>query len=459
LDEPTLDAWLDRHHVDLVRTFATSLDGQAVGKYLHRSKFAHGVGRGHAISDVALFTDLTGSAHLTFWHRERPGSLGDIFLLPDIDTLVSDGTDPNLGHCIGDFVDGDGKPLEMCPRSTLKRMLASLATHGYTMKATCEIEFFLFAESFADIRQKQYQQLKRVGASRQHNIYLLKNAYHAAAYMNEVTKRMTWKGIAFEGWNDEGGIGQLELNLPPGDPLMIADNVVRTKQILYEVAVDMGLAVTFMAKSGDAYGSGMHVHHSLYEAGRAVFFDPSTPDHRSTVLLHWLGGLMATLAGAVSLLCPTINAYRRLADFAGAPVAATWGEQNKTAAVRLITRNPAETRIEYRIGSSDMNPYLALATIVAGGLAGLQHKLTPPPEFNHLGWGLPDHYPRLPDTISKAAAALAADERLKEMLGTSFVDYWVLTRQREWLAFHAECSDPLSRSVTDWEYERYFELV
>lgn len=460
MDIEHLPDWLDRHHVDIVRTFATTLDGPGIGKYLHRNKFSKSLPQGHTIADMGLSMDLAGFPHVTFWHEQRHATLGDIYLKPDLNTLISDGTNPDLGHCICDFAGEDGDGLRLCPRSTLKRMVGALVEAGYTMKATFELEFYLFNQSFDDIAEAKYRVFKPVTANNMAGIYRVRNSYRATGFMEEVIKRMNWKGIAWEGWNDEAGIGQIELNLQPADPVQICDNVARTKQILYEVAVDLGMAVTFMAKPAEGYCSGMHVHHSLMTRnGDAAFFDASQPDNRSAMLKYWIGGLMKTLPAAVSYLCPTVNSYRRFVDFTAVPMAVSWGEENKSAALRLISRSSGTSRVEYRVGASDLNPYLALAVIIAGGLAGLRHELEPPAEFHHVAWGLPDSYERLPGSISKASKALMDDKYLAEMLGDDIVEYWAKSRELEWMSFYTEGGDPDSTAVSQWEYDRYFAIL
>lgn len=454
-----LQQWLDRHHVEIIRTHATSLDGPGLGKYLRRQKFLESLPVGHGVADMALGMDLAGNPHLTFWHDFRRDNLGDIFIRPDLSTLISDGTDADLGHCIADFGDANGNDIDVCPRNTLKRMIKQVAQLGYTVRASFELEFFLFRESFAEARAKEYRELTPTYATRLPTIYNIRNAYHAKPFMDEVIKRLNWKEIPWEAWNDETGIGQIEINLAPCDPLRAADHVVRIKQILYEVAVDLGVSVTFMAKPGRGYSSGLHIHHSLARDGESVFFDGEAPGHRSELLNHWLGGLMQTLSGAVSYLCPTINAYHRLVDFTAVPVTPTWGEENKTTAIRLISRTPKVARIEHRVGSADLNPYLAMAVILAGGIAGVRNKLTPPDEFTAAAWGLPADFERLPNSISKAADALNDQTMLKEVMGADVVDYWVNSRRAEWLAFHTEGGDPESKAVSDWEYRRYFEVI
>jgi len=457
MDEPTVDEWLDRHHVDVIRTHATTLDGVAIGKYLHRSKFIKTLPGGHNIADMALGMDLAGVPHLTFWHAFRNAHLGDIKLKPDLDTIIWDGNDPDLGHVICDFVDTDEKPIALCPRSLLKRLVTQVSDLGYQIKAAFELEFFLFNNTYEELRQSNYSHFSPVTASTSQFLYSARNAYHALPFMNEVTRRLNTRKIPWESWNDEGGAGQLELNFPAGEPLAAADSLVRVKQIIYETAVDLGMTASFMPHIRRGSSSGLHIHHSLLDTdGRPVF---ANENGRTPLLQHWIAGIVNTVPAATSILCPTINAYRRFSDFSGPPMTPSWGEENKTSALRLIS-NPADAaRIEHRLPSSDANPYLALATILAGGITGLLGKLSPPPENEQLGWGLPASDQRLPQTISSASDLLENCDSLKDVLGEDVIDYWVNSRRWEWLAFHSETDNPADHSTTGWEFQRYFELI
>ena len=461
MNQAELFEWLDRHHVDIIRTHATTLDGPGVGKYLQRNKFFNSLPKGHAISDIALMMDINGFPHMTMWHPQREPVFGDIFLRPDIKTLISDGTDPDLGHIICDFTNAAGQPLDLCPRSSLRRVVNMIEDIGYGVKATLELEFFIFKDSYEDIRLSKYHKLTPVTANQKGGIYNIRNAHLAKPFMKEVTKRLNWMGIKWEAWNDEAGVGQIELNLEPTDPIHAADNVVRTKQILYEVAVDLEMAVTFMAKPVPNFGSGMHAHHSLYnlESGEPAFYDEQQQHNRSQLMSSWLAGIVATLPGAVSYLCPTVNSFRRFSQYAAVPMTATWGEDNKSTAVRTISGSKHTARIEHRLAAGDANPYFVLATILAGGLAGLKHHLSPPDEFRGLAWGLPASDIDLPITITQASKCLQADDLLKQVLGELSVDYWAKTREAEWLAFHTEGADATSSKVSYWEFERYFEMI
>jgi glutamine synthetase len=221
----------------------------------------------------------------------------------------------------------------------------------------------------------------------------------------------------------------------------------------------MAHSVTFMAKPTEAYGSGAHVHHSLTRDGAAVFYDENAQDNRSQLMRHWIGGLMATMPAAHSFLTPTINSYRRMADFQAAPVVATWAEENKSTALRVISRSEKLARVEHRVGAADINPYLALAAVLAGGIVGIEQAIEPPPETNLIAWGLPDSYPYLPKSITASAAALEADKALIDVMGTVVCNHWINTRRWEWMMFHTTGGDPEATTVTDWELNSYFELI
>ena len=457
--ESDLNAWLDRHHVSRIRTQATDLDGFALGKYCAREKFLKALPIGHNLADVSLGSDSKSTPHLGFWHSFRQGAIGDIALKPDLDTLVPDGLESDLGHAICDFTQLDGSPISLCPRTKLKTLEQQLADQGLSVKCTFELEFFLFNNSYADAARKRYQNLSPVGASPLETIYFLRDSFHAAPFMQQVLDRLDWYGIPWEAWNDENGLGQIELNLTPTTPTEMADRVVRAKQIIFETAVQQGLSATFMAHPQEGFSNGMHVHHSLLRDGIPQFFDSNARNRRSPLLMNWLGGLLSTMDASVSYLCPSPNSYRRLKEFAAPPVTATWGEENKSTGIRLICDAPKSARIEHRVGAGDLNPYLAMAAILAGGLVGLSEEKPPPPEFTDLGWGIPDSVPRLPSDIMSAAKALQSATKLKTFLNAEDVDYWVKSRRHEWMLFHRAGVDPDSATPTQWEYDRYFATV
>jgi glutamine synthetase len=234
---------------------------------------------------------------------------------------------------------------------------------------------------------------------------------------------------------------------------------MRVRQVAREVAADTGRSATFMARPTDGYGNGTHIHHSLQRAGTAAFHEGGASDGRTDLMRHWIGGLMATMPAAHSILTPTINSYRRLVPFAAAPTTVTWGEENKSVALRVVSRDAKLARVEHRVGAGDVNPHLALAVILAGGLAGTSSAIEPPPETRLVAWGLPERFPHLPASIGAAADALEKDALLTDLLGAPMIHHWVQTRRWEWIMFNTTGGDAGSQQVTDWELMRYFEIV
>lgn len=452
----TLERLLDG--ITTVRTEAVNTDGIVLGKHLSRAKFERSLPLGPAISDISFGMDIAGTPTFGWWADWRGECLGDIHQRPDVDTLLRMPHRQGLAACIADFVDVDGRPLPVCPRSTLKAVVERLAAHGLTARAAFEIEGMLFAEDTTEARSKGYRDLTPLGIV-PGVAYVNQDAYYMRAFFDETTTRLDAMGIVWDAWSAEGSPGQFEVNMPATDPVSAADDTVRVRVVLREVAIDLGLSLTFMPKPTERYGSGMHIHHSLLRAGEPAFFDAGAPASRSALMRWWVGGLLATMPAAHSFLTPTINSYRRLVEFAAAPVVVSWAEDNKSTALRTISRSPGLARVEHRVGAADLNPYLGLAAILAGGIVGLEQEMEPPDELRVMAWALPDDYARLPTSIGTAADALAEDKALADVLGPVAVDHWVNTRRHEWLMYHTTGGDAQATTVTDWELQRYFELV
>ena len=453
-----LRAWLDDAGVTTVRTEGVSHDGLVIGKHVSRAKFERSLPLGPAISDLAFAYDIGGTPYLGWWDDWRQECLGDIHQRPDLSTLVTVPHRPGMAACIVDHVTVDGEPLAVCPRGVLRSVVDRLSGHGLTARVAFEIEGMVFADSYVAARAKGYRDLAPLGGPAPH-AYLTDDAYRMAPFMDEVVRRLDGLGIPWEAWSAEAAPGQFELNLEPADPITAADRTMRTRLVFREVAYDQGRSVTFMARPTEGYGNGMHVHHSVLRDGRPAFYDAGAPDHRSSLMLHWIGGLVATMPAAHSILTPTVNSYRRMVNFAAAPLVVSWAEENKSVALRVISRAPTVARVEHRVGAADLNPYLALAAVLAGGVIGIEGGSEPPDELRVVAWGLPRDYPYLPQTISGSAEALEGDKSLTDLLGPELVNHWVQSRRWEWLMFHTTGGDAAATGVTDWELNRYFELV
>jgi glutamine synthetase len=437
---------------ELIRIEGTTLDGPLIGKHVSRAKFDHCLPAGVCLADFVFAMDLAGTPQLGWWSDWRQPALGDMYLRPDLSTEVPVPDAPGVVSYLGAFTDLHGTPLPVCPRSLLQRQTERLTTLGYDAKCAFELEFFIVEESLDQARAQEFKDLTPLGGPAPKMAYLTQRSSQFLPILRSATERLDAMGIPWEAFNDEAAPGQFELNLAPADPVTTADRTVRAKRALRDAAYEHGHAVTFMARPFPIYGSGLHLHLSLWRDDQPAFTDAAT-------IRHWVGGCLATAAGATSICTPTINSFRRQVDFAAVPTTPTWGEDNKGAAFRTITRSGALARVEHRMGCADANPYLVLATTMAGGITGLEERIEPPEPVAHLPWGLPEGFERLPASITAAADALARDEHLRKQLGDDFIEHWVESRKWEWLMFHSEGGDPDAESVTDWELKRYFEWV
>ncbi|MFD4556589.1 glutamine synthetase family protein [Streptomyces sp. NPDC058469] len=446
-----IDAWLEEHRIESIRIEGTNLEGAFIGKNVSPRKFRSGLRSGFAFADVAFGLDLGNAPQFGFAMPSWRGDLADIFLHVDLSTLVK--WAPGRASVIGGFWDPEGNPVSACPRNALQRMTDRLAERGYEAKVAVEIEATVFEESIQEARSKGHRGLTPLGGS-------AGSAYHLAKskdwedYMLAVARRLEELGIPWEAWGDEAASGQIEFNVAPADPVTAADYWARTRQVMREVAFEQNRCVTFMAKWCDEYGQASHINVSLERDGENVFYAEAG---LSDVMSHFLGGVMATLAPATSFALPAITSYRRLQELEGPPTTIAWGVANKTTAVRAVVGHPKYSRLEYRTPGADANIYLVLAAVLAGGVAGLDGKIDPPEPFDDMAWSLPPGMPKIPNTISKAADALRADTLLTDVLGQELVDYWLGTRQWEWLQFHTTGGDP-DAGLTEWESNRYFEL-
>jgi len=451
-------AWVREHGIRTVRLETISLDGVMTGKYVAVNKFLSGIQDGYAFCDVIFGVDLSNEPQFGFNSGEWRGEMGDIFLRPDVATLVVDPCEPGLAAVICDVTDRGGRPLPTCARSALRTQVQALEDLGYTIKAAIEIEATVFDDHIRDARDRGFRGLSPLGGDAG-PLYVLGRPVEFNRYMHAVSARLDAMGIPWEGWCDESAPGQIEFNLPPAPALIAVDHYCRVKAVMRQVAYEQGRSVTFMARwSDDYYGQGSHINLSLYTQDGNAFYNVDTISEPSPIMRQFVAGVLATTAAAASFSFPTINSYRRIQELNGPPTTITWGVENKSTAIRAICRDEKQSRLEYRLPSSDANLYLAFAALIAGGRHGLEDGLEPPTACDVMAWALPDGVERLPTDLFQATEQLRDDTELTKRLGSDLVDYWMGTRRWEWISFHTGGGDP-ANGVSDWELKRYFELV
>ncbi|MFZ2502979.1 MAG: glutamine synthetase family protein [Nocardioides sp.] len=440
-----LRALIDDGSVDTVILAFTDMQGRLQGKRLH----------GRYFLDVALQSGTEGCNYLlavdiemntvdgyamSSWER----GYGDMEFVPDWDTLRL------LTHLEGtamvqcDLVWLDHAPVVQSPRTILKQQLERADAQGWVALAGTELEFILFNDTYEDARLLGYRDLE---AANQYNIdYSILGTTRVEPLLRDIRNHMYAAGMDVEGAKGECNFGQHEIGFLYSSALTSADNHAVYKNAAKEIAAHHGKALTFMAKYDQREGNSCHIHLSLRgKNGDVVFWDEGG---RSALYDHFVAGLLATMREFTLLYAPNINSYKRYADGSFAPTAIGWGLDNRTCAVRLVGKGPS-ARLENRVPGGDVNPYLALAAMLAGGLHGIEQQLELEPEL--VGNAYTSDKLRVPSTLREARDLFAASAVARAAFGDEVVDHYVNMADVELKAFDAH--------VTDWELHRSFERM
>jgi len=457
-----------------VKVAVSDIDGILRGKYLHRDKF-FGAAQpapdgGFGFCDVVFGWDSSDhcydNAQVTGWQHGFPDALARL----DLDTARHVPWDSGVPFFLGEFVNADGTPYAVCPRQTLKRVLKRAERLGLQVMTGMEFEWFNFAET-----PQSWAAKKGVGPEPitpgMFGYSLLRMA-DRRAFFNALMDDMAAFGVPIEGLHTETGPGVYEAAIAFSPALEQADRAILFKTGAREIGKQHGVMPSFMAKwSATLPGCSGHIHQSLSDgstdgstagstarstarsaSGKTnLFFDAKSPRKMSQLFESYLAGQVACLMDFAPMFWPTINSYKRLVDGFWAPVKPTWGLDNRTASFRVIAGSPKATRLETRCPGADVNPYLAMAAVIAAGLHGVEQglKLTAPP-ITGTNQGA-EHIPRAPRSLIETTGVFKNSDITRDFLGDTFVDHFAATREWE----HRQWQD----AVTDWELKRYFEII
>ena len=435
--------------IEHVKIGVFDTDGIMRGKYLNREKFLSGVAKNIGFCDVILGWDsndqLYDNTKFTGWHTAYPDAT--VRLIPETQRDIP--FEPKTVLYLGEFT---GRAEAVCPRGTLRRVLARAAGMGYKVSAAAEFEFFLFDETPQSIREKGYRQLKTMTPGN-FGYSVLRSSAHSTLYHDLLDLSQSMR-FPIEGLHTETGPGVLEAALAYCDALEAADRAALFKTFTKVLAQRHGLMATFMAKWSNAVpGQSGHLHISLRkENGETVFHDASKPHDMSDAMRWFVGGQQALMPEWLAMVAGTVNSYSRLVPGYWAPTSATWGIENRTTALRVIRGGPSSQRVEYRIAAADINPYIALAAAIGSGLWGIENRIEPDAPIEGNSYDR-EHAParRLPATLYEAAERLAASKSARAVFGDEFVEHYAATRQWEEREFR--------KAITDWELSRYFEII
>ena len=282
--------------------------------------------------------------------------------------------------------------------------------------------------------------------------YSLLRANANRGFFNALMDQLLQFGVPIEGLHTETGPGVYEAAIQFSDALECADRGVLFKTGAKEIGTQYGIMPSFMAKWSQQYpGCSGHLHQSLSDGKKNLFYDAKGRAGMSRLFESFLAGQIAALMQFAPMFWPTINSYKRLVDGFWAPVKPTWAIDNRTASFRVIPGSPKSTRLETRCPGADINPYLAVAALLAAGLHGVEKnlKLTAKP-ITGTNQGA-ENIPRAPRSLKETTEIFRRSDLARDWFGDLFVDHFAATREWEWRQWQD--------GVTDWELKRYFEII
>ena len=433
--------------IDTVVLAFTDMQGRLQGKRLSAEFFLAEVVENHAEGcnyllavDVEMNT-VDGYA-MSSWDR----GYGDFVLAGDLSTLRLLPWHEGTALLLADLAWEDGTPVVASPRQILKAQTDRLAAHGWTAFAGTELEFVVYTETYEQAQAKAFRDLT---PANQYNIdYSVLGTSRVEPLMRRIRAGMAGAGLYVESSKGECNLGQHEIAFRYADAVTTCDNHSIYKTGAKEIAAQEGMSITFMAKPNQREGNSCHIHLSLRDAAGNPVLAGDGANGLSGLGEHFLAGQLAALREMSLLFAPNINSYKRYVPGSFAPTAVRWGVDNRTCAYRLVGHGQS-LRAENRVPGGDVNPYLAIAAMIAGGLDGVERELPLEPAFK--GNAYADPGPRVPDTLRDALSAWEGSELARAAFGKDVVEHYANYARVELAAFDA--------AVTDWELRRSFERL
>jgi glutamine synthetase len=434
--------------VDTVVVAMTDVQGRLQGKRCGAGHFLEQVAAGGAEAcDYLLGVDVDMATvdgyALTSWER----GYGDVLLRPDLDTLRRVPWHEATALVLCDVLHHDGTPVAPSPRQVLRAQVEQLAARGLEADVGTELEFIVYRDTYEEAWTRGYRDL--TPANLYNGDYSILGTARVEPLLRRIRNEMTAAGMIVESSKGECNLGQHEVNFRYADALTTCDHHTVYKTGAKEIAHQEGCSLTFMAKIDEREGNSCHVHLSLRDlASGASAFAGNGAHGMSRLMEHFLAGQLACLQELVLCFAPNVNSYKRFVPGSFAPTAVAWGVDNRTCAFRVVGHGPS-VRIETRVPGGDVNPYIAVAALLAAGLHGIDHEL--PLEPPVLGNAYVGDAPRVPSTLSAAADRFEQSTMAREAFGDDVVDHFTNAARVELAAFES--------TVTDWERLRGFERL
>jgi glutamine synthetase len=445
LDLETLKSEVDAGRIDTVLIGMTDMQGRLQGKRLTAAHFLDEVvehdaeGCNYLLAVDVDMNTVEGYA-MSSWEQ----GYGDFVFKPDLSTLRLVPWQEGTAFAMCDLVWEDGSPVVASPRQILRRQLERLSERGLEAWVGTELEFLVFMDTYEEAWRKGYRDLE---PANYYNVdYSLLGTARIEPLLRRIRNSMAAAGLVVENAKGECNYGQHEINFKFDRALASADGHAIYKNGAKEIAAQEGCSISFMPKFNELEGNSCHIHLSLRgEDGTPVFAD----GHGfSKTFENFIAGQLDCLRELTLFFAPNINSYKRFAVGSFAPTAVAWGKDNRTCSMRVVGHGPS-LRVENRLPGGDVNPYLAIAAMIAAGLHGIDNEL--PLEDEIVGSAYFSDKPRVPTNLREARELFANSETARTAFGEEVVEHYLNMARVEIEAFEA--------AVTDWERYRTFERL
>jgi len=433
--------------IDTVVVAMTDMQGRLQGKRIDATHFlddtlAHGTEGCNYLLAVDVEMNTVGGYSISSWDR----GYGDFVMVPDLATMRRVPWQPGTALVLADVQWLDGAAVVESPRQILKRQIDRLTERGWVAMVGTELEFILFDDSYESAWQQRYSGL--TGSNQYNADYSILGTSRVEPMLRAIRLGMRDAGMQVESAKGECNLGQHEIAFKYTDALSTCDNHVIYKNGAKEIAAQHGSSLTFMAKYNEREGNSCHVHLSLRTLDGEPVFAGDRAGGVAEVFERFVAGQLAALRELSYFFAPNVNSYKRYQPGTFAPTAVMWGWDNRTCSIRAVGHGES-LRFENRLPGGDVNPYLAVAAMIAAGLHGVDNELAPQPAFD--GNAYVSDAPRVATTLSEAAELWQGSPIARAAFGDDVVEHYANTARVELAAFEA--------AVTDWERVRNFERM
>jgi glutamine synthetase len=443
-----LNPLIDAGEIDTVIVAFTDMQGRLVGKRVAARFFkdeisSHGAECCNYLLAVDVEMNTVDGYRISSWEK----GYGDMAMIPDLATMRLVPWLPGTALVMADLTWLDEAPVRPSPREILKAQTARLAELGLVAQIGTELEFIVFDDSYRDAWKKGYVGLT---ASSDYNIdYAILASTRMEPLLRDIRVGMEGAGLYCEGVKGECNLGQQEIAFRYDEALVTCDNHSIYKNGAKEIADQHGKSITFMAKYDAREGNSCHIHISLRGTdGSAVFADEDAEYGMSKMFRHFLAGQLTAMRELTLFFAPNINSYKRFVEGSFAPTAVAWGLDNRTCSLRVVGHGHS-MRVENRVPGGDVNQYLAVAALIAGGLHGMENELELEPLLEGNAYG--SAAPRVPASLREAAELFGGSAIARAAFGDDVVEHYLNNAAIEVAAYEA--------AVTDWERVRGFERL